>query len=299
MNKILIENEGGYGAIHQPIRRKIHRFIRRLNQKNLSRGLSVDWSKGSQYRPLLTGKLPIKDQGQNSSCGGQAGSYFLQIQEIIRGISEGELSAKSVYAPIAYPGGGTTIPSLMTQIGAHGANLEVAVPSYDMYRNPLNDAMMSDVSWRTPATDADAVKRAGYMPYDIDNNIESVASAINADGAVIWEIALQDGHVPGWRSATPQPPSKNNPNPIDHHFMCAYDFMIDASGNKIIIALQSEGPSWGVNGIQFFTQPYFDSGYIDAFTFIYDAKLDPTSSNHSIWAEVVRYFKMQPWFKSS
>lgn len=252
--------------------------------------MGVDWTKGSQWRSKLEGKLPVKNQGSNFSCGGQAGSMFLQIQAIIRGEDGSEISAKSIYAPIAYPGGGTTISRLEQQIGTVGANLEKAVPSYDVYGNPLSEAMMIERSWQTPQTELDALLRSGYTPVDITDDIEAVAEAINAYGAVIWKIGGQNGHTPDWRSPTPQPPSKDNKNTIWWHFMCAYDFGV-VNGEKVIYAKQSMGTTWGDNGTQYFNEPYFDSGYIDAFTLIYDKNIVPDSTNHSIWAEIARWFR--------
>lgn len=284
-----------HGAIHQPIRRKFHRMWRRASGKRLARGIGVDWNAGSQFRSKLT-NLPKKNQGQNYSCGGQAGSYFIQIQRIIQGINEGEISAKSIYDPISCPGGGTSISLLMQQIGSRGANLESSVPSYEHAGippgAPLNEIMMTNKSSQAPELIKDALIRAGYTPYDIPDDIESVANAINSYGAVIWEITGQDGNTPNWRSPTPQPPSPTNPNTYFYHFMCAYDFGVDTNGNKYIMALQSEGPVWGNNGIQNFYSNYFTGKYLDAFTFVYDLNLVPNSDNFSTWANICRWFRV-------
>lgn len=280
-----------HGAIHRPFRRKIHRAYRKLTGKRVARGTGVDWTKGSQFRSKLA-NLPQENQGDNDSCGGQAGSYFVQIQRILQGINEGKISAKSIYDPIAYAGGGTTIGDLMSQIGSRGANLESDVPSYDSSGNPLTETLMTDKSSQTPALLKDAMTRAGYTPYDIDIDIEAVAEAINTYGAAIWQIAGQNGNPLGWRSPAPQPPvSSNTLNPIWYHFMCANDFEIDENGNKRIIALQSEGPTWGDNGKQYFYENYFVPQFMDPFTFIYDLRLVPNSDNFSIGANLVRWFK--------
>lgn len=280
-----------HGAVHRPIRRKIHRVWRKVTGKKLVKGMGVDWNAGSRFRNKIS-PLPIKNQGQNYSCSGQAGSYFLKIQRMIQGINEGEISAKSIYDPIAYSGGGTTIKELMTQIAVKGANLEKDVSSYDQFHDPLTEVQIKNKSSQTPELIKDALTRAGYTPYDIGDDIESVADAINTYGAVIFEITGQDGNNPNWRSATPQPPSKTNPGPYWYHFMCAYDFEIDSNGKKRIIAIQSEGPSWGNNGVQYFYENYFTGKYLDAFTFIYDLNLVPNSDNHSTWAEVARWFRI-------
>ncbi len=291
MKTILIEGKVPAGAKHQPIFRFFHKKLRRLTGKRLAKGMGVDWTKGSQFRTQASG-LPIKNQGSNFSCGGEAGAYFLEIMRRIQNIQEGEISAKSIYAPIAYPGGGTTITSLMTQIGAHGANLEATVPSYDSNGQPLDEIQMTDKSFMTSENIKDALSRAGYTPYDCQDDIESVAEAINTYGAVIWEITGQNGNTPDWISATPQPPQIGNPNPLWRHFMCAYDFSLDENGKQRIHAYQSMSSGWGDKGIQYFYEEYFTGKYLDAFTFIYDTKLVPNSDNHSIWAELLRWFRI-------
>lgn len=274
-----------------PLHRLLHRkFIRKPLPKSI-RGIGFDWNVGFDIRDTI-GPLPIKNQGNNDSCSGQAGSEFLQIQRLRQGIKEGEISAKSIYAPISYQGGGTTVTSLIQQICTKGANLESNVHSYDANGAPLSEAMMIEKSWVTPQTTADAFARAGYTPYDISEDIDEVATVISQWGAVIFEIAGQNGHTPGWTSPTPQPPSKNNPNPVWFHFMTGIGAkMID--GKKYIIAMQSEGPSWGDNGIQYISEDYFQSGFvIDAFTLIYNANLVPKADNHDLWAELLRWWKI-------
>ena len=267
---------------------KIRRKLRKAFRPSLARGFGFDWTMGFDVRDL-TGPITIKDQGDNSSCGGQAGSYFLEVQRLLQGIKEGSLSAKSVYAPIAFKGGGTTIPMLEEQLGGAGANLESSVPSMSIYGNPLDESMMEEKSWITDTLLTDALTRAGYTPYDIPDDIDSVALAIKNHGAVIWEITGQNNGT--WASPYPKPPSKTNKNEMWHHFMCCIGAKI-INGKKTIIALQSMGEGYGEKGIQYFQEDYFDSGYIvDAFTLIYDKNLVPDPNNHSFWSEVLRIFR--------
>lgn len=289
----LIENKGGHGAIPlNPIHRKVRKlFTKKI--KNVIKGLSFDWNSGYDVRNAI-GQIVIKNQGDNSSCGGQAGSYFLEIQRKLQHKIEGDLSAKSIYSPIAYPGGGTTITALMTQTAAHGATREAEVLSYDMNGNPLQEYAISDKSWMTPDLISKALTRAGYTPYDIGENIDIVAQTIQNYGAVIWEIRGQNNGT--WTSAFPTPPVKTNTNDVWNHFMCAIGAKM-INGKKYIIALQSQGSSWGDNGIQYFGEDYFNSGNIvDCFTFIYDTQLVPDSGNFSVWASITRWFEI--YFKS-
>ncbi len=273
-----------HGAIPiNPIRRK----LRNLIKPKVARGAIFDWNTGYDVRDTI-GPIAIKNQGQSSSCGGQAGSYFLEIQRKLQNITEGECSAKSVYAPIAYYGGGTTVTSLENQVGAGGCNLESSVPSYGANRTPLPEYFMTEKSWITSQTSIDALGRAGYTPYDVHVDIDTVASTIASYGACLWEITGQNNGT--WLSPTPKPPSNSISSEKWNHFMCLIGAKM-INGQKTIIALQSWGENVGDKGIQYFTEEYLNSGYIvDCFTFIYDSKISASISNTSIWATVNRWF---------
>lgn len=266
----------------------IHRRFRKMMRKKIVRGMGVDWTK-----PFSTFRFPIKNQSTNDSCSGQASSMALQIERKSRGIIEGEISAKSFYAPIAYSGGGTTVVALERQFKLSGANLEASVPSYDAQGNPLPEYLVADKSWMTPALTADAVTRAGYTLYDCGVDIENVAQAIEDYGFVIFEVQGQDNG--SWTSAFPTPPSKTNPNQIWSHFMVFFDFCT-INGVKYLAAYQSMGIGWGQGGIQFFGKNYFDSGYIiDCFTFQFDGKIQvPVMPPRSLWSSLADWFS--GWF---
>lgn len=282
------EKEGGFGVRSlNPIHRWFHRKWTRKRVPKLVRGVGFDWPTGFDVRNQV-GPLPVKNQADNDSCSGQAGSEFDQIQRLRQGITEGEISAKSIYSPIAYPGGGTTVSSLIQQLCTKGANLEKDVPSYDTNSIPLTEAKMTDKSWMNDVLTLNASERAGYTPYDLNEDIDETATVISQWGAVIFEIQGQNNGT--WTSKIPLPPSKANPNPLWAHFMTGIGAkMID--GKKYIIAMQSEGPSWGENGIQYISEDYFNSGHVvDVFTLISDDRLSPLESNHSLWAELWRWF---------
>lgn len=283
----LIENKFKSGAIHT---HSFRRKLKKLFRKKVARGLSFDWSKGYDVRDTV-GPIAIKNQGENYSCGGQAGSYFLEIQRKLQGIQEGPISAKSIYAPINYPGGGTTVSDLINQIGAHGGNREGSVPSYDAYGNPMTEAMISEKSWITDTTRTDAITRAGYVPYDVGTNIDDVAAAIQAYGALVWEIRGQNNGT--WLSPYPKPPTKNNSNVLFNHFMCAVGAKM-VNGIKTITTLESMGVEVGESGIQYFQEDYFNSKCIvECTTFIYDTKLVPDPANDTLWADITRWFRIQ------
>lgn len=284
------EKQGGFGVRPlNPVHRWVHRKWTRKKLPKSVRGIGFDWTVGFDVRDKI-GPLPIKNQGDNDSCSGQAGSEFIQIERLRQGIKEGEISAKSIYSPISYTGGGTTVSSLIQQLCSAGANLEKDVPSYAVDSTPLPEDRMIDKSWRNDVLTLNAASRAGYTPYDIQEDIDETATVISQWGAVIFEIQGQNNG--SWTSKIPSPPSKGNPNPLWAHFMTGIGAkMID--GKKYIVAMQSEGPTWGDNGIQYISEEYFNSGHIvDAFTFIYDTQLVPTADNHSVWAELLRWFRL-------
>jgi len=282
-----VEKDFGHGAI--PLN-KVHRRVNKLLRKRVAKGFSFDWDKGYDVRNIV-GPIKIKNQGSNYSCGGQAGAYFIQIQRALQSIKEDELSAKSLYAPIAYIGGGTTVVDLMTQIGSVGLNKENSVPSYYIDGSPLSESMMIEKSWSTPQTTKDALTRAGYTPYDIGENIDEVASTIQNYGAVIWEIRGKNNGT--WLTKSPVPPERKSPQPYWHHFMCCIGAKM-INGKKTIIALQSMGTGVGESGVQYFGEEWFTSrNIIDCFTFIHNGQLVPAANNKSIWAEICRWFQMQ------
>lgn len=306
---------------------KIHRFLhRKLFRKSFPKtvkGAGFDWNTGFDVRDII-GPITIKNQSVNDSCSGQAGSYFIEIQRRLQKIQEGAVSAKSIYDPIADAGGGTTVPQLVSQLCTKGASLEASVPSYDASGNPLTEAMMVEKSWITPAMLKDALVRAGYTPYDVTVNVDTIAQVIRDWGAAIMEVQAKNGENPGWQSSTPQYPSAVNKNELWAHFMTligaigitpdeyvnlgkgidTYDAIrarykanpLSNSGNrtvKCIVALQSEGEEWGDKGIQLFYESYFESGYIpDVFTCCFDNRLIPNSDNFSPFAWWWRWFKI-------
>ena len=273
-----------------PIYRWYHQRFKRKQHKDYASGI-VDWT-----TPHTVITPFCKNQANNLSCGGQSASNAIYIDRNRRGIVESELSAKSYYAPAHGDGGGMTVNALITQICAHGGNLESTVPSYDLDGNPLNEQMMEDTSWQTPALIEDALTRAGYTPMNVNIDVDSVAAAIASEGWVIMEITGQNNGT--WTSATPLPPSKTNPNELWNHFMVLYDYGM-RSDQKIIYAMQSMGKDWGVNGTQYFFDNYFQSGYIlDCFTAMHDSLLIPSGDTNNLSPMQLAWRNVCLWFRN-
>lgn len=287
--KNLVEGVHGHGAIHSPIKRFFRKRWRKLRGRHIVAKASVpfDWTTGVNTIDKIGG-IQIKNQGSNYSCGRQAGAYAQYILRSLEGIKEGEISAKSGYGEYRASGGGMTLSSLETDIGAWGANLESAVPSYDVYGNPLPEYLMAETSWATPQVITEAFTRAGYTPFNVNIDRESIAFAISNYGFVIWMIRGQNNGT--WRTNNPLPPNSNNLNQLWDHYMCVPIASVK-NGQNTLTALNSWGKDVGTNGMQDFTD-YIESGYIlECVTFVKATKIVPDSNNQSIWANVTRFFR--------
>lgn len=279
------EEHFGKGARKlNPIKRKWRKLLR----KKLGRASApVDWSVPFDVEDKV-GAQPNKNQGQSSSCSGQSGAYFVQTQELLRGNQCPEISAKSIYSPIAHPGGGATVTDLISQVGSMGANLESKVHSYYVDGSPLSEADYIEKSWQTPSASADAVMRAGYTPYDISDNMEDIARAVRDYGGAFVELAGQNGNDPGWLSDTPLPPQKSNTSEKWYHFLWIKGYCT-RNGEKCLIVRNSWGSNIGLNGVQFLTEdyvPYFE----DAFTMIPDSRPLPKGNYSPIWLAIRDWF---------
>ena len=273
LNPILVENKYGTGAIrHSKLRKRIQRALRPKLHKLIG-DAPFDWTKGYPLYPVV-----IKDQDGSFSCGGQAGSYWREVHDALLTGKYVPYSAKSLYSPIAYAGGGTTVPALQNQICNYGMNTEADVPSYQNGLPP-NETFMEDTSWQTPILKYDALTRASLVPVSVKIEINSMAQAVSLYGGAITEIEGRNNKT--WESAYPLPPASTDitvNNPIWRHFM----FWGGASAPSNVPQIDSPnswGKSVGDNGVQHFRQNYIDSGYVvDCFTFVPRSIISPTGS---------------------
>lgn len=73
--------------------------------------------------------MPYKDQKITFSCVGQATAYYKQILQKLDTGEQTELSAFSLYNPVAYPGKGSYIRDVMMRSKDYGVNKESTLPS--------------------------------------------------------------------------------------------------------------------------------------------------------------------------
>lgn len=253
------EQDFGKGAVKQS---KLGHLTRRLLRKKLGKaGIPFNWSLGVDN--ITRFNIPIKNQGTSDSCAGQAGAYAMAIANAVISGTYTDISAKSIYSIIFYPGGGSTEGSIQNIFQKDGALLESELPSY-----PNTEQNLEDVSWRTADNIKKALTRAGFgKPLTVSISLESFAEAIRDYGFVIMQINGTDNG--SWLSPNPKPPMIGTPeNEIWSHFMC--NGRADTKfvpGMQSSVATQSWGAGVGLEGLQAFTKDYFDSGYIvDAFT---------------------------------
>jgi hypothetical protein len=259
MNMEKTETGHGHGAVFtSPLKRKLRRV-----SKLAGAGAPVVWNRQPKL-PLYA----IKNQNGSFSCGGQAGSRLIEILSAFHGTQIPEQSAKSVYAPISYPDGGTSVRDLVRQISQLGSNNESEVTSYQDGRPP-SEAWMINRQYQTSELLKSALLKSGWVRISVRVDIESMAQAIRDYGAVLIEIQAQNNGT--WRTAYPKPPNK-----VDWaHFMCSQEDGYSTGINgKQIAFYQSWGQDVGVAGIQFLTEEYINSGYIvDCFTLAPDTKV--------------------------
>ncbi len=257
------------------LRRKLRRYLR---PKLIETAGAIPFV----WQPLVLPTIKIKNQYSSSSCGGQAASYWLEIVDRKLANQDIPFSAKSIYAPIAYPQGGTTVYALEQQIGKLGANFESDVPSYQ-FANFTNEAWMTNKAYLTPDIAQKALRDAHRTSVSVPINIDAMAQAIDQSGAIIIEIEGKDGEIPSWLSSTPTPPNPNNPHPIWRHFICgvSYGTIGDV---KTIAFVNSWGENIGMAGFQYLRENYINSGHvIDAFTWYPISVTTQNTVNTSTW----------------
>lgn len=261
MKKTLAEGVHGTGVVSKgKIRRKL-RIALRPKAHLIAGAGPVNWNKS-----FIPPKYTIKNQNGSFSCGGQAGSRFIEIAANLQIESTAEQSAKSIYALGFYSnGGGMTVDSLQHQICKAGSNNESEVSSSEN-GNPPSESFMTDKAWYTPEMGQKALVQAGWTPLTVKITMDSIAQAIQSYGAVIMEVQGENNGT--WLSPYPTYPTKAE----WAHYVCGYDYST-VNDRPQISFYNSWGKEVGDGGVQHFTESYIKSGYIiDVFTFAPDPK---------------------------
>lgn len=287
----LVEGKHGHGAKKKKLDLRDHKWT-----KIAGAGQPFDWIKGFDIEDKLGFKIPVEDQGQSSSCGGQALRYYLEVDEALRTGKMTRRSAKFSYSQIYYPGGGTESRAVGNFAVRFGTCKEELNPSYD-HGNPPTELFMRARNFNTTANFDDAAtdKESAYA-YVKANNIDAVAEAIEANNGAILMINGQNNGT--WLSQYPESPMKTE----WRHFLYAGKARM-INGKKYIVVLNSWGNDTGVYGWQWLPEEYFTSGNVNECLVLYDTAVyaSPTPSKTLTWLQKLvdffHNFNQVMWWK--
>ncbi len=255
----LVEGRHGHGAI----KKKFDIRDRKSHRLGMAK-IPFNWNLGFDI-VALDGELPIEDQGQSGSCGGQAARYYLEVLKRIRtGVFE-RLSAKDPYCQIFYPGGGTDIRSIgniCVRLG-RGVRSEALVPSYEHGLAP-SEVFMEDKSVSN-ASPSQFFRAQAYAFSKTD--IESIAESVRDNNGCIIQVSGQNNGT--WLSPYPKPPIQQE---WSHFLYAGKAKLID--GKKYIGVCNSWGTDTGINGWQWLGEEYFFGNVTNALVF-YDNEATP------------------------
>jgi hypothetical protein len=253
---MITEHGYGTGAVPSP------RDERDFQWEHIgSASTPFDWSIGFETKA----PLHIKNQGQSSSCGGQATSYY---GEILNGKADGaqeERSAKFIYAPVAYPNGGSVGRDLMDRAVKSGFGLESLTPSYEGGLSP-SEYFMTRKEDITPSAIKQAIndRAMSYAQIGDTTNIDTIAQAIRDNNGCIIGLNGEDNGT--WLSSNPQKPSRI----VWRHWLFACKARLH-NGIKQIGFTNSWGSNVGEQGVQWVNEDYFTSGNcFEAWTLVYN-----------------------------
>lgn len=201
-------------------------------------------------------KLPVKDQGNTGSCGGQAWATYGSVLEALSTGSFEERSAKFIYAQthVNQPGGGSSGRDNNALVQKQGFGLEELTVSYENGLPPTEYFMerAQDIS-DAARQKASKTKALSYVAVNPD--IDSVAHAIASNmGVIIGLSGVNNGTA---RNAMPVAPTSKELIYSWRHWEYSGKAMILPSGKKAIAVLNSWGPGVGDKGWQWITEDYF------------------------------------------
>lgn len=224
-----------------------------------------DWNKGYDIEEELGFLLPVKDQGQSSSCVGQGAATYSFVQNALElkpiygsqlQSAVPELSAKSIYAPIALFTGGAFMGDAFKQIKHVGVNKEEDVPSY-VDNQPLSESDMKDLSW---VRSYETLKAQNYQLKEYRfiyerQSIDLIAQTIAECGGCLLGLFMDD--LNSWMSPFP------NVAQYRMYSHLGYGGKVKLiNGKKYIGFLNSWGLDVGHFGWQWLPEEYFTSGMV-------------------------------------
>lgn len=214
-----------------------------------------NWDEGYDIETTLHVKLPVKDQGQSFSCGGQAWSTYAGVLEASATDSLEERSAKFFYAQTYQSGGGSTGRDNANVFIKDGSCREVVLPSY------LSGHMLPTEVFITRGQDInelareDAKSDKGFSYAQTGTNIDSIAQAMRDNTGIVMGLDGQNNGT--WTSAFPKIPTQ-----VEWRHWVYAGKAKKINGIKHIGFLNSWGTEVGEDGWQWIPEKYFTTGHV-------------------------------------
>lgn len=226
--------------------------------------LPFDWNVGFDIEKEI-GVLPVKDQEQSYSCGGQA---WASLSYTLDQTNREEKSAKYIYCQTHVGHGGSSGRD-NCEACRRGVSTEVLTPSHPA----IESFMITDD--RSPAAISDAKTNKEKFYANVSININEVAQAIRDNSGVVIGILGQNNGT--WLSKFPKPPAGYSTDNWAHWVYAGKAVMIN--GKKYVGFLNSWGISVGERGWQYIGEEYFTSkpGIFEIWSMTYDATIKPVT----------------------
>jgi peptidoglycan hydrolase-like protein with peptidoglycan-binding domain len=222
-----------------------------------SAAVPFDWNEGFDIEKVLSAKLgvdfklPVKNQGYSSSCGGQAWGYLGQALDILNDGTSEEKSAKFIYNQTHVGTGGSGGRENCAIFINKGMGNEVDCPSYENGLPPSEEFMVktNDIP---PVAFTNALKDLGLAYANVlTRNVEDIATAVRDNyGCILGVTGVNNGT---WRDAHPQPPT-TFVNSWNHWLYCGK--LRIRNGKKEFGVLNSWGSKVGEHGWQWLSEEY-------------------------------------------
>lgn len=213
-----------------------------------------DWNKGYDVEKELTIVLPVKDQGNSFSCGGQAWATYAGALEAFFSKTLEERSAKFFYAQTYQQGGGSNGRDNANVFINSGAARETVLTSYEN-GNPPSEAFITRGQDITDTSRNDATSDRGFSYAQTGTSMDTIAQALRDNHGVVLGIDGQNNGT--WVSAFPKAPTHTE---WRHWVYAGKAKIID--DKKYVGVLNSWGKTIGEQGWQWIAEDFFNKGHV-------------------------------------